>query len=288
MRSTHHLSWLLIALALTCQSACRHEEVPPPESPAERIIALAPSVTETLFMLGLENRVVGVGDYSTWPPAAAAKPRLGGLFDARLEAITTLRPDLAILLPSEEKLRVQLMRLGVEVLTVRSETLADVEEMVRTVARRCRVEERGEELLQQWQAQLAPDAVQRQARVLLSVNRRPGDLGEVLVSGRGTHLHELLQRLGVHNVMSEVPMAYPQVGLEEIVQRWPDVVIELQGAPGNYGELIADWHAVGDETDLDPVCVRVVVGDHVLIPGPRLPRLYDELRRAIDSCGGTP
>jgi iron complex transport system substrate-binding protein len=269
-------------------SGCGGEQRTPEPSPAERIIALAPGITETLFELGLGDRVVGVGDYSSWPIEAAQKPRLGGLFDARLEAISALQPDLAILLPSEEKLRLQLERLGVEVLTVRSETLAEVESMMGLIAERCGVRDRGEALRERWRKGLTPDPVAGSPRVLLAVGREPGRMADVLIGGPGTHLDELLGLLGVSNAFADAPLQYPQVNLEEILQRQAEVVIDLQPSPGSYEELVLDWRALAAETEMAPACARVVAGDHVLVPGPRLPRLYQELREAILSCGGKP
>jgi iron complex transport system substrate-binding protein len=62
----------------------------------QRIVALLPSHTETLFALGVGSRVVGVDDYSDWPPEAARLPKLGSLYDARLEALLSLKPDLVL------------------------------------------------------------------------------------------------------------------------------------------------------------------------------------------------
>jgi len=276
------VSSVLVLLGLACGS----EESAPEPSPAERIIALAPGITETLFELGLGNRVVGVGDYSSWPPEVEQKPKLGGLFDARLEVITSLQPDLAILLPSEEKLRVQLERLAVEVLTVRSETLDEVETMMGTIAQRCGVVERGEALQERWRQDLEPNPVPGYPRILLSVGRESGRLADVLVSGPGTHLDELIGLLGAVNAFADAPLEYPQVGLEEILQRRADIVIDLQPYPGIYDELALDWQELQTQTDMAPACARVVAGDYVLVPGPRLPWLYRELREAILSCGG--
>lgn len=252
--------------------------------PPQRIIAIAPSVTEMLFVLGLGDRVVGVGDYAEWPPEVHGKPKLGGLFNARLEAIAGLKPDLAVLLPSEERLRTDLEKMGVEVLEVRGETVADIEEMAMQIGARCRVERAAEAFVDRFREELRPVARQASIRVLLPVTRQPGRLTDLLVVGPDTFLTELLDRLGVENVMADATIAYPQVGLEEIILRSPQVVIELQSAPGDFEALRLDWLALGTEPGLADVCVRVVAGDHVLLPGPRLPRLYRELDEALMEC----
>jgi len=252
--------------------------------PPERIVAIAPGVTEMLFVLGLGDRVVGVGDYARWPPEVASKPKLGGLFDSRLEVIASLNPDLAVLLPSEERLRGHLEKMGVEVLTVRSETLADVEEMAILIGERCGVEEASAAFLETWSSELAPREAPHSSRVLLSVNREPGRMADVLVSGPDTFLDELIERLGAVNVMADAQLSYPQVGLEEIIVRQPEVVLELQAFPGNYERLQLDWNRLAGEGPLAGVCVKVVVGDHILIPGPRMARLYRELDEALSDC----
>jgi iron complex transport system substrate-binding protein len=266
------------------REAQEQEASTPAATAPQRIVAIAPSVTEMLFVLGLGERVVGVGDYARWPPEAAAKPRLGGLFDSRLESIAALDPDLAILLPSEERLRRNLEKMGVEVLTVCSDTLADVVEMAVVIAERCGAEEALERFLEDWDRELRPRRSVDSPRVLLSVTREPGRMADVLVAGSQTFLHELVERLGATNVMADAEQAYPQVGLEEIVLRQPEVVIELQAVPGDYASLPEDWARVAGDLGVAGVCVWVVAGDHVLIPGPRVPRLYQELADALAGC----
>lgn len=284
-------SALGLALALGSMLACSGQdksESDDTERPAagvpQRIVAIAPSVTEMLFELGLGDRVIGVGDYARWPPETDTKTRLGGLFDSRLEAIAELNPDLAVLLPSEERLRLNLEKMGVEVLTVRSDTLADVVEMAVLIAERCGTEEALSEFLADWDKGLAPRRLGESPRVLLSVTREPGRMADVLVAGSGTFLHELVERLGAVNVMADAEQAYPQVGLEEIVIRRPEVVVELQAVPGDYASLPTDWDRMAEDLGTGGICVWVVAGDHVLIPGPRVPRLYRELEDALLGC----
>ena len=279
----------LVAVLLACGGggstlAPADEAAIPEGASPQRIIAIAPSVTEMLFELGLGDSVVGVGDYAMWPPEVVGLPRLGGLFDARLETIAGLDPDLAILLPSEERLRMDLDAMGVEVLTVPSNSIDDVEIMAALIGERCNAKDSVDLFRERWREQLAPRSRTDAPRVLLTVNREPGRLADVLVAGPGTFLDELLQRLGVENVLADAQLAYPQVGLEEVILRHPQVVIELQATPGDYAELSSEWTMIGSRAALIGTCVRIIAGHHVLIPGPRLPRLMKELEEAVASC----
>lgn len=256
-----------------------------PAPPPRRIIALTPSLVETLFALGLGDRVVGVGDYVFWPPEAVRKPKIGGLFNPNLERIVALKPDLAVLLPSERDLATQLTPLGVDVLVVPDETLAEVEGSYLTLARRCGVPETGERLAAQWQADLAPRPLPGPPlKVMISVGRSAGRLGEVTVAARQTFYDELLARLGAVNVFSDAPTRYPQVGLEEIVAREPDLILELRPdplTPEKTAAIVRDWQALPQVPAVRNGRVAVIAGDYTMLPGPRLPRLYREMREAL-------
>ena len=254
-------------------------------APARRIIALTPSLVETLFALGLGDRVVGVGDYAQWPPEVAGKPRLGGLFNPNLERVVTLKPDLAVLLPSERDLGAKLQPLGIDLLVVPDESLADVERSFQTIADRCGVPRAGERLTAEWRAGLAlPPLPGPPLKVMISVGRQAGRLGELTAAGPGTFLHEMLGRLGAVNAFADAPTLYPQVGMEEVVARKPDVILELRTDPltaAQTAAIVHDWQALPEIPAVRNGRVEVIAGDHVLIPGPRLPRFYREMRDAL-------
>jgi ABC-type hemin transport system substrate-binding protein len=277
---------LAVALAAAALAAA---PAAPRAQPARRIIAVAPSAAELLFALGLGDRVVGVGEYVAWPPQATRLPRLGGLLDPRLETVVGLHPDLAVLLPSERELGERLTALGVEVLVVPHETIADVAQAARRVARRAGVPAAGERFAAAFERELLPAPLpahlpnQGHPRVMLVAERERGQLAQLLLAGPRTFLDELLARLGGTNAVADSPLPWPQVSLEEVVARRPDVIVELQPRRLGAAEaaaLRADWRTV---PGLEPATVRVAVvsGDWALVPGPRLPTLYRELRRAL-------
>jgi len=203
---------LLPALLLGCRKEGGHPHQKPFQPP-QRIVALTPSVEETLFALGLGKRVVGVGDYCLWPPEARSLPRLGGLFNPNLERIVSLKPDLAVLIPSERDLGGKLGRVGIASLIVKNENLADVEQSFREIARRCGVPAEGERLAARWKQDLAPRPLSWKPKVMLSVGRQSGRLVDVLAAGPGTFFDDLLLRMGGVNAFADAPTRYPQVSL---------------------------------------------------------------------------
>jgi ABC-type hemin transport system substrate-binding protein len=121
-------------------------------------------------------------------------------------------------------------------------------------------------------------------KVILSVGRAPGRLGDITVAGHGTFLDELLGRLGAVNAFADAPTLYPQIGVEEIVARKPDVILELRSdplTPAQMAAIVQDWQPLAGVPAVRDHAVEVIAGSFVLIPGPRLPQLYREMRAAL-------
>lgn len=279
---------LTLALLAACQGEGSRPEAPARQPGADRIVALTPSVTETLFALGLGERVVGVSDYSTWPPEVKSKPRLGGLFNPNLERMVALDPDLAILIPSEHDLGEKLRGLGVDTLTVQNESLADVEKSIHVISRRCGVPEAGDRLTAEWRKGLAPRPLVapggKRPRVLISVGRPAGRLTDLLIAGPGTFLDELLTRLGAENVFADAGSKWPQIPLEEVMARAPDVILEVRVdelSPQVKEELKRDWDGLPGLPATQGGRIEVIDGDHTVIPGPRLPQVYADMAAAL-------
>jgi iron complex transport system substrate-binding protein len=279
---------LLPVLLLVLVAGCRKGEERAAGGSCQRIIAVAPNLSETLFALGLGPRVVGVDDYSHWPPEVEKLPRLGGLFNPNLEKMVALKPDTAFLVPSERDLGEKLRRFGVDPVIVSNESLADIERSFHKVADRCGVPEAGERLAAEWREALRADPLPGKPRVLLSTGRPAGRLADLVVAGPNTFLDELLQRLGAINAFADAPIRYPEVGMEEIVARAPDVIIELRAdpvPPDVARRLVEDWNALPQLPAVREKRIKVISGDHILIPGPRLPRFYKELRAVLAGGG---
>jgi ABC-type Fe3+-hydroxamate transport system substrate-binding protein len=277
------VSLLVLALAI----ACAREHPPAGQAIPRHLVSLAPSLTETVFALGLGDRLVGVDDFSLLPPSFAALPRLGGLLNPNLERTVALHPDLALVVPSEAEVAAKLGRLGIASLIVPDETIADVERSFVTIARRCGRKAVGERLAARFRAELAPERLPGAPRVLLAVEHEPGRLAGIVVAGPRTYFDELLQRLGAVNVFADAPMRYPQVGIEEILARAPDAILELRNealTPAQRQALVRDWRQLAGLPAVRRGRVAVIASDFVL-PGPRLPLLYRAMRAALAGPG---
>ena len=263
--------------------------MPSAEIGCQRVIALAPNLSETLFALGLGDRVVGVGDYSTFPPGVKELPKLGGLFNPNLEKIVALKPDLAVLVPSEGDLAQKLKGLGVDSITLSNETLADIETSFHRLAERCGVPEAGERVAAEFREGLKPDPLPGKPKVLVSAGRPVGRLADLVVAGPGTYFEELLANLGAVNAFADAPVRSPEIGMEDVIARAPDVIVEVRAEPVSpevERQLIDDWNALPDIPAVRNRRIVVIDGDYAVVPGPRIPQLYQEMRTAL-AGGGT-
>ena len=124
--------------------------------------------------------------------------------------------------------------------------------------------------------------------MLLAVSRQRGTLADTLSTGPDTFYDELLERLGAINIFGDAATRYPQVSLEEAMQRLPDAIFDLQATDVTLfvaSELRHDWAPLKGVPALETGCYQVISGDYVLLPGPRLPQLYEDLRQALVDCG---
>lgn len=212
----------VLAITLT---AC----APPPASRAgsERIVSLAPSVTEILFGLDAGARLVGVCGHCNWPAEVERLPRVGGYLSPSVEAVLAAEPGLVIVVPSpgnREAVRA-VERAGVPVLVVGDRTLEDLRAAIRAIAAAIGEPARGEALVARIDGEL--EAVRRRVaglppqRVLLVVGHRP-----LIVAGGGTLQDELVRVAGGTNVAADVGQAFPQIATEVVVERAPDVILD--------------------------------------------------------------
>ena len=191
--------------------------------PAQRIVSLSPSNTESVCALGACERLVGVDRYSSWPESVRTLPRLGGLEDTPIERVVALRPDL-VLAPSSSRAIARLEGLGLKVLALEPKGFADTRRVLNTVAQAIGQPEAGEAV---WGRMLA--------RIEAAGHRLPAawsgasayvEVAETpFAASAGSFVGELLARMGLVSIVPAQLGPFPQISPEFVVRANPTLIV---------------------------------------------------------------
>ena len=196
---------------------------PAPALAQQRIVTVAPSLTESVCALGHCAQIVGTDRYSTGPGLVAQLPKVGGLVDASIEHIVALRPDLVLLGP-RTRLGERLEQLGIAVQSFNVRTHAEQKAMLRALGRTLGERARAEALIAQIERELDAAAARmptalRGRSVYVEIGMGPK------AASAATFIGETLTRLGLLNIVGAEQGFFPLVNPEFIVRRAPDLII---------------------------------------------------------------
>jgi iron complex transport system substrate-binding protein len=247
----------------------------------QRIVSTAPSITELLYALGLGDRIAGVDRFSRYPPEAAKKPQIGDYATPNLETIASLRPDLVLIPTNPVKLRERLEALRLKVVELDQEGLAKLYESFRIVGQATGATAEADRLIGSVRGQL--DAIRSRAaglprtRVMFVVGRTPNRLDGLIVMGRASYLNEVIEIAGGVNVFRDAAAPYPQVSLEEVLARNPDVIVDMGDMADTVGvsetqkrAVAALWERMSTLAAVRQKRVHAVASDIYVVPGPRV------------------
>lgn len=267
---------------------------PLPERP-QRIVSLAPSITETFYAMGLGQAVVGVTSYCAWPPEVRKKPAVAGFSEINYEAVLALKPDL-VALPIDRNLsRAELERLGLAVLLMDTRSLSGVMDSIGQIGRATGRDAEANQIFDHMRTSLdrARQRASGQARpsVLFSVMHSYEGLGhisQINIVGRDGFYDQLLELAGAVNAY-QGRLAFPRLSREAIIYLDPEVIIDIIPDGFDLATIKADWQSLST--------VRAIknnrlffLSEEATIPGPRFPATLDRLSAIFhpDAQGMTP
>jgi len=195
-------------------------------APPRRIVSLVPSVSEILFAVGAEDRLAGVTDFCDWPPAARAKPSVGGMLSPSLEVLVRLEPDLVVATSdgNREETVTQIERLGIPVYLVRPSRVAEALDVITRLGALTSRAEAAREVVERLTARIdkvrAAVAPRGRPRVLYVLWPEP-----LIVPGRGALVSELIALAGGASVTADAPVPYPRYTLEAAVASAPEIIV---------------------------------------------------------------
>lgn len=214
------------------------------QAPAQRIVSLSPHLTELLYAAGAGSKVVGVVDFSDFPPEARTLPRVGSNAAIDLESVLALRPDLLVAWPNAGTARAiaRLAELGLPTFRSEPRELEDIASTLERLGRLSGTQPQAEQAARSFRARRAAlesrYARRPKVRVFYQVWDRP------LQTVNGDHvISKVIALCGGENVFAGLPGIAPQIDREALLRASPEVVITSRPgspAPAHFipGELI--------------------------------------------------
>lgn len=250
-----------------------------------RIVSLAPSTTEILFALGLDNEIVGVSQFCNYPKAAQSKERVGTFSEPNIEKILFLRPDIIFCTGLEQVVIIEkLKQLNLNICV---SDPSDTNELFDSI------EEIGELTNKKKAAGILIRKMQADIENLTSITRRiPKDSrlkvfveiwhDPIMTVGSSSFVDELISLAGGRNIANDTKRAYSVFSAEEVIKRNPDcIILAYMDQPGSI-EIVKrrlGWKNISAVknnriyNDIDP--------DLFLRPGPRITEGLKEIYKRL-------
>jgi iron complex transport system substrate-binding protein len=191
-----------------------------------RLISLAPSLTEIAYAAGAGTLLVGAVEFSDYPAAAQAVPRVGDAWRVDPEAVLALRPDAVLVWPTgtPDTTIARLRALGLNVVEVPTQSLADVPRALRQVGRLAGTVAVAERAARDFEARVARQRAQYSQRAPLSVFIQIDDEPIYTVNGRHV-ISEIVVLCGGRNVFADLPQLAPAISAEAVLAADPQVIL---------------------------------------------------------------
>ncbi len=241
----------------------------------QRIVATAPNITEILFALGLEEKIVGVTIFSTFPPKAKEKPKIGTFWYPDIEAIIAAKPDLVVTSATEQQktLGPRLERIGYYSLALKIKKIDDLFHAIDAIGSATAKQHQANLLIADIKENIARISNmvknEKKIKVLYVVQRKP-----LRVAGRDTFINEMIEIAGGENAIGKTVQQYPPIGAEQIIISDVDVIIEPTMGQKNVAKLrdnaIEYWSRFKNISAVKNKRIYVVDDDTLSQLGPRV------------------
>jgi len=273
-------SGLLVALALALGVQ------PSALAQARRVVSIIPATTEMLFAMGAGDRVIAIGTYDHYPPEAQKLPKVGALIDPNVEQILQMRPDLVVIYGTQTELKQRLERARIPYYSYVHKGLADITETMRSLGARVGAADAGNALASRVERQLADirEHVSKapHPKTLIVFERERRTLRNIYASGGEGFLHDMLVAAGGVDAMADVRRQSVTMSTEMVLDRAPDVIIELRYAKDDIDDTDTTvWNRLASIPAVRNRRVIVLTGEEFVVPGPRVGEATRRLAAAL-------
>lgn len=268
---------------------------PPSDVPSsantQRIVSLAPSITETLFAINAGDQLVAVTDYCDYPAAATKLPSIGGYLNTSVESIVAHQPTLVVVPQQQSLLAEQLSGLGIPTLAVSDLSVADIFSTIQALGKATQRENEATALINALQADIDRFTTQTaglpktKAVVVLAHYTNGEALQQIYLSGQFDIYNELLQLAGGFNAYTDTQIKVPTVSEEGLLAMNPDVIIDIFPEADDHTlsmqAVNQQWQQLSHLSAVKHDRVHIIEADYATIPGPRVFQLLPAFAQAL-------
>ena len=248
-----------------------------------RVVSLSPSLTNTVYALGAAGDLVGITDYTVYPPEAARqKPSVGNVVNPSLERIVALHPDLVLALPDfngAESIG-GLQRLGIPVFLFSTGDIPNIYRSIENVGRLMGRERQAAALIADLRAREAKVRAQSAGKerpwVLLVLSIDP-----LITAGRNAFITQMISAAGARSVTDDIRQDWLQMNVEAILPRKPDYILLMKGGPVSLKDMqrSAGWNSL-EAVKRGRV---IIVDDRIQIPAPIAFNGLEDFARQVEA-----
>ncbi len=282
------VTFFFLITVLSCNTAQKAEN-----QTTVRIVSLSPNITEIIYALGQEDKLIAVSDFCNYPPQARKKERIGGLLNPNLEKMAALNADLFIGTPAHLEISKKLEHLHLRSVILPNDRLQDIFTAIDSIGILLNCRQAADSLVHSIKDSLSfykkkSVRTARRRSALLVIGREPGTTRKIMVAGPNTFLNEIWKLNGGRNAFPALSAKYTQISLEALLKNNPDLIIEFKfkekwdDKKNRINQL--EWNTLRQLTAVRNRQIYVLNGDYTLIPGPRiylLARDYYKIFRQI-------
>jgi iron complex transport system substrate-binding protein len=246
----------------------------------ERVVSLAPSLTENVFAVGAGEKLVGVTSYCDYPAEAQKIPKIGDTINPNLETIIAQKPQLVLVTTASqiESFTARMEDRGIAVFVTNPKSLEDVLRNLRQIGELLGTAEKSEQLVRNLEQRVSDieNRVKNEKSVRVFVQISP----EPFTIGRDSFVTDLIARAGGESVTKNVAESYPRISKETALASQPEAIILSSGDAMSEGnsrpaEIFKESPAVKNGK------VFKINGDLIARPGARLVNGLEEIARAL-------
>lgn len=251
----------------------------------QRIISIAPTITEILFGLGLDDEIIGVTTFCNYPPKALTKEKVGTFSQPNIEKILSLKPDIIFATGLEQASVVEkLKQLKLNVFVSDPSNLQEVFTSILKIGKMTFREKESEVLVKQMKIKI--EQVKTKVKTIPQ-DKRPKVFVEIwndplMTAGKGSFVDELIGLAGGINIAYDTPRPYSYFSAEQVIKRNPDCIIlgymEKRNAPNSVKNRLG-WKEINAVRNNR--IYNDINSDIIFRSGPRLAEGLEEIHKRL-------